>query len=144
VSFAVDHGLYDSEQLANVPGAARRLSRGCGNPVGFADLRDGETVVDLGCGGGIDVILAARHVGDCGSVTGVDFAPDMIERAREAVTEAGVAERSRFVVADMAHTGIPGASVDVIISNCAIKPLSTERSSASCAQVVASPSPTSC
>jgi arsenite methyltransferase len=120
VSFAVDHGLYGSEELACVPGAARKLSRGCGNPVGFAGVTAGEVVVDVGCGGGIDVILAALLVGDRGSVTGVDMAPEMIERARQAVIEAGVAERTSFVVADMAHTGIPDASVDVIISNCVI------------------------
>ncbi len=66
----------------------------------------GEVVVDVGCGGGIDVVLAALLVGDRGSVTGVDMAPEMIERARQAVIQAGVAERTSFVVADMAHTGI--------------------------------------
>lgn len=119
-SFAVDHSLYSSGELAGVPDAARKLSRGCGNPVGFAELRTGETVVDLGCGGGIDVILAARQVGVHGSVIGVDTSPEMVKRAGEAVIEAGVAEGTDFVVADIAHTGIPDASVDVIISNCVI------------------------
>jgi len=120
VSFDVDHGLYGSEDLASVPDAARKLSRGCGNPVEFAGVTAGEVVVDVGCGGGIDVILAALLVGDRGSVTGVDMAPEMIERARQAVIQAGVAERTSFVVADMAHTGFPDPSVDVIISNCVI------------------------
>lgn len=119
-SFAVDHGLYSSEQMATVPPTARKLSRGCGNPTAFAGLTAGETVVDLGCGGGIDIILAARQVGPAGAVTGVDMTPQMIARARGAATEAGLSEQVTFLVADLAATGLPDASVDVVISNCVI------------------------
>ncbi len=80
-SFAAEHGLYSREELSLIPEIAFALSRGCGNPTGFADLQSGETVVDFGCGAGIDVVLAARKVGAGGKVVGVDFAPHMIERA---------------------------------------------------------------
>lgn len=73
-----------------VPEIALNLSRGCGNPSGFANLQFGEVVADLGCGGGIDVILAARRVGEQGRVVGLDFAPHMIERARQSVAESGL------------------------------------------------------
>ncbi|MGH3517330.1 MAG: methyltransferase domain-containing protein, partial [Haloechinothrix sp.] len=126
VSFAIDHGLYSDEQMAVVPDTARKLSRGCGNPVSFADLAPGETIVDLGCGGGIDVVLAAHRVGPTGSVTGVDMTPEMIERASQSVTEAGVSDYTSFVVADITRTGLPDASVDVVISNCVIN-LSPEK-----------------
>lgn len=120
VGFAVDHGLYSDAQMATVPDTARRLSRGCGNPTGFAELTPGLAVVDLGCGGGIDVVLAARQIGPTGTVTGVDMTPEMIDRAREATTEAGLAERVTFLVADLVGTGLADASVDVVISNCVI------------------------
>ncbi len=120
VSFAVDHGLYSDAQVATVPPIARRLSRGCGNPTAFAGLTPTETVVDLGCGGGIDVILAARQVGSGGSVTGVDMTPEMIARARQAAAEARLNGHVAFVVADLAAPGLRNASVDVVISNCVI------------------------
>ena len=75
-----------------VPETAFTLSRGCGNPTGFADLQSGETVVDFGCGAGIDVVLAAHEVGAGGKVVGVDFAPHMIERAKQTAAEAGLTE----------------------------------------------------
>jgi ubiquinone/menaquinone biosynthesis C-methylase UbiE len=120
-SFALEHGLYSQEQLALVPDSALDLSRGCGNPTAFADLRPGEAAVDFGCGGGIDVILAAHQVGSEGRVMGVDSAPPMIERARENALEAGLEERViDFQLADLADTGLPDGSADVVISNCVI------------------------
>ena len=90
-----------------VPEIAFALSRGCGNPTGFADLQSGETVVDFGCGAGIDVALAAHKVGARGKVIGVDFAPHMIERAKQAVTDANVAERAEFVVSGLERVELP-------------------------------------
>ena len=72
--FAVDQGVYPQEALSSVPEVALNLLRGCGNPTGFANLQSGDVVVDFGCGGGIDVILAARKVGEQGRVVGIDFA----------------------------------------------------------------------
>jgi len=104
-----------------VPETALNLSRGCGNPSGFADIRPGDTVVDFGCGGGIDVILAARKVGAHGRVIGVDFAEPMILRARQAVAEAGLQDRNIELRAeDMEGTRLPDAFADVLLSNCVI------------------------
>lgn len=118
--YAVGEGLYSDADLARVPDGALDLSRGCGNPVGFADLKPGEVVVDFGCGGGIDVILAAQNVGTEGRVIGIDFAAAMIERARENVAKAGVVERVELRVEDLAQTGLADGSADVIVSNCVI------------------------
>lgn len=113
--------VYSPDVLASVPALARTLSRGCGNPGSFAALRAGETVVDLGCGGGIDVILAARHVLPGGKVIGVDFSPHMIERAQLAVGEAGLASDAiEFRVAEIESTAIPNEWADAVISNCVI------------------------
>jgi arsenite methyltransferase len=79
--YAIEQGLYTDDELAGVPDSARALSRGCGNPTGFAELQTGEVVVDLGCGGGIDLVLAAAKVGPAGRVIGVDFTAQMIEQA---------------------------------------------------------------
>ena len=119
-SFAAEHGLYSREELLLVPEIAFALSRGCGNPTGFADLQSGETVVDFGCGAGIDVVLAAHKVGARGKVIGVDFAPHMIEWAKQAVTEANVAERAEFVVSGLERVELPERVADVVISNCVI------------------------
>jgi SAM-dependent methyltransferase len=120
-SFALDQGLYGQAELALVPEGALNLSRGCGNPTGFAHLRAGEVVVDLGCGGGIDVILAAHQVGPTGRVVGVDMTPQMIDRARENVIAGGVGEQDiDFRVADVTAMPLPDASADVVISNCVI------------------------
>lgn len=118
--YATDLGLYRAEELAAVGEEALGLSRGCGNPTGFAELTPGDVVVDFGCGGGIDVILAARQVEPSGDVIGVDFAPQMIERATRNAAEAGVADRAEFRVADLAATGLPGERADVVMSNCVI------------------------
>ncbi len=117
----MDQGLYGEEDLSRVPELSRDLSRGCGNPTGFANLQSGEIVVDFGCGGGIDVILAAHKVGAQGKVVGIDFAPQMIERAKQAVSEAGLQDRNiELYVADMEKSQIPGSFTDVVISNCVI------------------------
>ena len=100
---------------------ALNLSRGCGNPTGFANLQPAEVVVDFGCGGGIDVILAARKVGPQGRVIGIDFTPQMLERAQQAVTEAGSQSGAIEVrLGDMEETGLPDGFADVVISNCVI------------------------
>jgi SAM-dependent methyltransferase len=119
-SFAAEHGLYSREELSLVPETAFFLSRGCGNPAGFADLRPGEVVVDFGCGAGIDVVLAAHKVGPTGKVVGVDFAPHMIERAKQTVAEANVTETTEFVVADLERVELPDGLADGVISNCVI------------------------
>jgi SAM-dependent methyltransferase len=114
-------GLYCQEELSSVPETALNLSRGCGNPSGFADLRQGEVVVDFGCGGGIDVILAAQKVGTQGRVIGIDFAEPMIHRAEQAVAEAGLTDRNiELRIADMERTQLPAALADVVLSNCVI------------------------
>jgi arsenite methyltransferase len=119
-SFAAEHGLYSEEELSLVPEAAFTLSRGCGNPTGFADLQSGETVVDFGCGAGIDVVLAAHKVGASGKVMGVDFAPHMIERAKQTAAEAGLTETTEFLVSDLGRVELPDGVADVVISNCVI------------------------
>ncbi len=119
-SFAAEHGLYSQEELSLVPETAFNLSRGCGNPTGFANLQPDEVVVDFGCGAGIDAVLAAHKVGSSGRVVGVDFAPHMIERAKQTVAEAGVTETTEFVVTDLDRVQLPDGFADVVISNCVI------------------------
>jgi len=103
------------------PEVALNLSRGCGNPTGFANLKPGDVVVDFGCGGGIDVILAARKVGKEGRVIGVDFSPQMIEQAKKAVIDSGLQQWDiELRVADMGASQLPGKCADVVISNCVI------------------------
>ena len=104
-----------------MPEIALNLSRGCGNPSGFANLQPGEVVVDFGCGGGIDVILAALKVEEQGRVFGIDFTPQMIERAKQTVAETGLQGRNiEFRVADMAKSHLPNSFADIVISNCVI------------------------
>jgi len=104
-----------------VPEIALNLSRGCGNPTGFANLQPGEVVVDFGCGGGIDVILAAHKVGERGRVVGIDFVPQMIERAKQTVAEMGLQDRNiELFVADLVKSQLPNSYVDIVISNCVI------------------------
>ncbi len=118
--FAAGHGLYTQEELAVIPETALSLSRGCGNPTGFANLRSGEVVVDFGCGAGIDVILAARKVGPNGKVVGVDFAPEMIYRARQTVAQAGLLESVELRCSDLAEIDLPESIADLVTSNCVI------------------------
>lgn len=104
-----------------MPAIGINLSRGCGNPTGFANLQPGETVVDFGCGGGIDVILASHRVGRQGRVIGLDFAPQMIERAKQAVIESGLQEMDiELRVAELENSQLPDNFADVVISNCVI------------------------
>jgi arsenite methyltransferase len=110
-------GLYDD--LAGLPEAATLASLGCGNPVAVADLHPGEVVLDLGSGGGIDVLLSARRVGPTGMAYGVDFLPEMLELARRNAAEAG-ADNVEFLEGRIDAVPLPDASVDVIISNCVI------------------------
>ncbi len=119
-SYATEHGLYSKDELSLVPEISRNLSRGCGNPTGFADIQPGEVVVDFGCGAGIDAILAARKVMPGGKVVGVDFSAQMIDRAKQAVSEARFMNVIEFVVADMEQVDVPDSSADVVISNCVI------------------------
>lgn len=117
----MDQGLYSQDELSLVPELALNLSRGCGNPPGFANLQLGEVVVDLGCGGGIDVILAAHKVGSQGRVIGIDFASQMIERAEQTLAEIGLQDRNiELSVSDMTRTQLPDSCADVVISNCVI------------------------
>ncbi|MFZ0942848.1 MAG: methyltransferase domain-containing protein [Syntrophobacteraceae bacterium] len=104
-----------------MPEIALKFSRGCGNPTGFANLQPGDVVVDFGCGGGIDVILAAHKVESQGRVIGIDCAPQMIERAKQAVAEAGLKDRNiEFRTAYLDKTQLPDGFADVVISNCVI------------------------
>jgi ubiquinone/menaquinone biosynthesis C-methylase UbiE len=104
-----------------VPEIALNISRGCGNPTGFANIQPGDIVVDFGCGAGIDVILAAHKVGEEGKVIGLDFTPQMIDRANQAVAEAGLKDRDiELRVADMGNSELPGNFADVVTSNCVI------------------------
>ncbi len=118
--FAAEHGLYGKEELSLIPETALILSRGCGNPTGFADFQRGEVVVDFGCGAGIDVILAAHRVGSSGKVVGVDFAPETIHRAREAIAQAEVQALVELLCSDTDRLDLPDGFADVVISNCVI------------------------
>ncbi|MBS1249237.1 MAG: Arsenite methyltransferase [Chloroflexi bacterium] len=104
-----------------MPEIALNLSRGCGNPTGFANLQPGDVVVDFGCGGGIDVSLAAHKVGSQGRIIGIDGAPQMIERAKQTVADAGLQDRNiEFRTAYLDKTQLPNDLADVVISNCVI------------------------
>jgi arsenite methyltransferase len=116
-------GLYDL--LEGVPGAAALASIGCGNPIAVADLHPGEMVLDLGSGGGIDVLMSARRVGPTGKAYGVDFTAEMLALARRNATEAG-ATNVEFLDGNIEAVPLPDASVDVVISNCVIN-LSTDK-----------------
>jgi SAM-dependent methyltransferase len=109
---------YTPEELASVPAEAN-MGLSCGNPTAFAGLRPGETVVDLGCGGGLDVLLAAAKVGATGKAIGIDMTPEMIERGRRSAARQGVAN-AEFHLARIDALPLPGASVDCVISNCVI------------------------
>jgi SAM-dependent methyltransferase len=108
--------FYDAEELADLPEMTVQLALGVGNPVRQAHLQPGESVVDLGSGGGIDCLIAARAVGPAGSVIGVDFLPDMVTRATRAAAEVGLGN-VRFVEGEMEALALADNSVDVVISN---------------------------
>ncbi len=111
--------LYDAEQRGDLPEAATLASLGCGNPTAVADLREGETVLDLGSGGGIDVILSARRVGPTGVAYGLDMTDEMLALAMQNARDAGVSN-VHFLKGVIEEIPLPAASVDVVISNCVI------------------------
>jgi arsenite methyltransferase len=112
--------LYEEDTLETVPEPAVGWALGVGDPVRHAGLREGEVVLDLGCGGGIDAVLAARRVGPTGRVVGLDLLPEMRERARHAAELAGVGAWCEFVEGVMEDLPLPSRSVDVVISNGAL------------------------
>jgi SAM-dependent methyltransferase len=111
--------LYDAEQRGELPDAAVLASLGCGSPVAVAALHEGETVLDLGSGGGIDVILSAKRVGPNGTAYGLDMTDEMLALARRNAAEAGVAN-VHFLKGVIERIPLPASSVDVVISNCVI------------------------
>jgi arsenite methyltransferase len=113
---AVADRFYSADELEGVPDETIRMALGVGNPVRHAGLAAGESVLDLGSGGGIDCLLAARAVGPSGSVVGIDFLPEMTERATRAAALAGI-DNVRFVEGEIEALPLPDASVDVVISN---------------------------
>jgi arsenite methyltransferase len=118
--------LYDAEQRGELPEAAALASLGCGNPTAVAELREGETVLDLGSGGGIDVILSAKRVGAAGVAYGLDMTDEMLALAQQNARDAGVSN-VHFLKGVIEEIPLPAASVDVVISNCVIN-LSTDKS----------------
>jgi len=117
--------LYDVDIQRELPEAAVLGSLGCGNPIAVAELREGEVVLDLGSGGGIDVLLSAKRVGPTGLAYGVDMTDEMLELARRNAQEAGVTN-ARFLKGEIENIPLADGSVDVVISNCVIN-LSTDK-----------------
>jgi SAM-dependent methyltransferase len=117
--------LYDDDLKGELPEKAVLASLGCGNPTAVAELREGEVVLDLGSGGGIDVLLSARRVGPTGLAYGVDMTDEMLELARRNAADAGVTN-AHFLKGEIECLPLPDASIDVVISNCVIN-LSTDK-----------------
>ena len=115
----ITSNLYDAAQAGELPQEALSASLGCGNPTALAQLNPGETVLDLGSGGGIDVLLSARRVGRSGKAYGLDMTDEMLALARENQRKAGV-QNAEFLKGDIENIPLPDNSVDVIISNCVI------------------------
>ena len=115
----ISSNLYSDSETATLPPAAIRASLGCGNPTALATLHEGETVLDLGSGGGIDVILSARRVGPSGYAYGLDMTDEMLALARENARTSGVSN-VEFLKGEIERVPLPDNSVDVIISNCVI------------------------
>jgi SAM-dependent methyltransferase len=111
--------LYSLSETAGLPASAVSASLGCGNPTALAKLSEGETVLDLGSGGGIDVLLSARRVGPTGRVYGLDMTDDMLALARENQRKAGVTN-VEFLKGELESIPLPDGSVDVVISNCVV------------------------
>jgi arsenite methyltransferase len=111
--------LYDAQQRGELPDAAVLASLGCGNPTAVAELHEGEVVLDLGSGGGIDVILSAKRVGPTGTAYGLDMTDEMLALARANAADAGVAN-VHFLKGEIEQIPLPAGSVDVVISNCVI------------------------
>lgn len=118
--------LYDEAQKSGLPASAVLASLGCGNPTALIELKHGQTVLDLGSGGGIDVLLSARRVGPTGKAYGLDMTDEMLELARENQRQAG-AENVEFLKGEMENIPLPDGAVDVVISNCVIN-LSADKS----------------
>ena len=117
--------LYEPAARGDLPERAVLASLGCGNPTAVAELREGEAVLDLGSGGGIDVLLSAKRVGPTGLAYGVDMTDEMLELARRNATEAGIGN-AHFLKGEIENVPLPSASVDVVISNCVVN-LSTDK-----------------
>src|SRR5216683_2851963 len=115
----ITRNLYDEAQTSGLPAEAVLASLGCGNPTALAELRAGEVVLDLGSGGGIDVLLSARRVGPAGRAFGLDMTEEMLSLARASAARAGAAN-VEFLHGHIEAIPLPGGSVDVIISNCVI------------------------
>lgn len=115
----ITSNLYDQAQAADVPAAAMLASLGCGNPTALAELKPGETVLDLGSGGGIDVLLSAKRVGPTGTAYGLDMTDPMLALAQENKARSGLTN-VHFLKGEIEHIPLPANSVDVIISNCVI------------------------
>ena len=111
--------LYDATQAGQIPEEALLASLGCGNPTALAQLKPGENVLDLGSGGGIDVLLSARRVGPTGKAYGLDMTDEMLALANENKRKSGI-ENVEFLKGEIEHIPLPDSSVDVIISNCVI------------------------
>ena len=111
--------LYDANQTAELPPDAVKASLGCGNPTALAELKPGETVLDLGSGGGIDVLLSARRVGPAGKAYGLDMTDEMLALARANQRKAGL-QNVEFLKGEIENIPLPDNSVDVIVSNCVI------------------------
>ena len=122
---AITSDLYNDGELESVPDQAVLASLGCGNPTALAELKKGETVLDLGSGGGIDVILSAKRVGPSGKAYGLDMTDEMLEIARDNQRKAGV-ENVEFLKGEIENIPLPDGSVDVVVSNCVIN-LSTDK-----------------
>ncbi len=123
--YVTEEAGYSEEQLKTLPENALAASAGCGNPTALAELKEGEVVLDLGSGGGIDVFLAAKRVGLKGKAIGVDMTPEMLELARQNAARADV-KNAEFRLGEIEHLPVADGSVDVIISNCVIN-LSPEK-----------------
>ena len=115
----VSDNLYDSTETAGLPEEAVLASLGCGNPTALAQLREGETVLDLGSGGGIDVLLSAKRVGPTGKAYGLDMTDEMLALARANQAKAG-ATNVEFLKGEIENIPLPAGAVDVVISNCVI------------------------
>jgi SAM-dependent methyltransferase len=111
--------MYETPEVIDLPEEVTGISLGCGDPVTLASLQPGQTVLDLGSGGGIDCFLAGKKVGKSGRVIGVDMTPQMLEKARANKAKVG-AENVEFRLGEIEHLPVPDQSVDVIISNCVI------------------------
>lgn len=111
--------FYEKEAFENIPEDISSFSLGCGNPIALASLKPGETVIDLGSGGGLDCFLASKKVGENGHVIGVDMTPEMLDKARNNQAKLGF-ENVEFRLGEIEHLPIADATVDVVISNCVV------------------------